>query len=62
MGEEERIELTASALGLLGKAPKGCLLVRIHLEDFVQLSDLQHSINLFRRIQKLQLATLGLSA
>jgi hypothetical protein len=37
----------------LGKTPDGHLFVGVHLKDFVQLSDLQHAMYLFRRIQQL---------
>ena len=44
----------------LGKTLDRHLFVGVHLKDFVQLSDLHQAMYVFRRIQKLQLAALGL--
>ena len=44
----------------LGKTLDRHLFVAVHLKGFVQLSHLHHTMYIFRRIQKLQLAALGL--
>lgn len=42
-----------SPVGCFGKASNGRLFVGINLENFVQPSDHQYPVNLFRRIHKL---------